>query len=94
MKKEAYKSIAASGWLLVDDTSEHTDAHYGVQVREDTVIATWTAVGGTLDLVARFGLGSKTLTTDDPAILIPDHFIKEGAQSITLTSGSINLLLT
>jgi len=92
MKREGFKGIAGSGWILVDDTSKHTDAHYGIQAREDTVIASWTAVDGTLDLLARFEIDT-TITTDDPAILIPDAYIKEGAQSITLTSGSINLLL-
>lgn len=92
--ENTHKLAAASGWVFVDDTSEHTDAHYGVQAREDTVIDTWTAVGGSLDLVDLFGISGKTLTTDDPALLIPDGYIKEGAQSITLASGSINLLRT
>jgi hypothetical protein len=93
MATDTFRLAASSGWKLVDDTSAHTDQHYGVQAREDTVIATWTAKGGTLDLVARFGLSGKTITTADPAILIPDTFVNQGTQSITLTSGSINLLL-
>ena len=91
-KREQARQIAASGWILVDDTAEHTDAHYGIQAREDTVIATWTAKDGDLDLLARYEIDT-TITTADPAILIPDAFIKQGDQSITLTSGSINLLL-
>ena len=90
MERNSYKSIAGGGWKLVDDTSAHTDGHYGIQAREDTVVSAWTSNG--VDLVEYFGLSGQTLTTDDPALLIPDAMTK-GAQSITLTSGSINLLL-
>jgi hypothetical protein len=87
------RAVAAAGWKLVDDTNAHTDAHYGFQVREDTVVSAWTARGGTLDLVTKYGLSGKTLTSADPALLIPEADVNLGAQSITLTSGSINLLL-
>ena len=91
--RENHKLLAGSGWKRVDDTSAHTNAHYGIQVREDTVIATWTAKGGTVNLLTKFNLATKTITTSDPAIIIPDAWVKGGAQTITLTSGSINLLL-
>jgi hypothetical protein len=91
MARDEFRLAASSGWKLVDDTSAHTDAHYGIQAREDTVITAWTAGGQ--DLVARFGLSTKTIGTDDPAILIPSALVNAGAQSITLASGSINLLL-
>jgi len=93
MSKEQHKAIAQNGWKLVNNTNAHTDAHYGICVREDTVISAWTAKDGTIDLVDHFNISGETLTDKDLALLIPDAWIKEGAQSITLSSGSINLLL-
>jgi len=90
--KHLHHLVGASGWYRVDDTNAHTVTHYGLTVREDTVISAWTAKGGAIDLVDWFNISGKTLTTADPALIIPDAWVNEGAQSITLTSGSVNLL--
>lgn len=90
--KHLHHLVGGSGWYRVDDTDAHTITHYGLTVREDTVISSWTCKGGSKDLVAYFNISGKTLTTDDPALIIPDAWVNQGAQSITLTSGSVNLL--
>ena len=85
-----HRLLGGSGWYRVDDTSEHTIRHYGVVVSEDTVISAWT-IGG-VDLVAYFNISGKTITTADPAMIVPEKWVNEGSYSITLTSGSVDLL--
>ena len=99
MKAESYKLLAGSGWYRVASTDAVTHAtcrHYGLVAREDTVIAAWTMVdaeGGTRDLVAHFGISGATVSTDDPAMIVPTAWTT-GNQSIQLTSGSVDLLRT
>ena len=82
--------LAVKGWELEDGTSENTTKHYGIFFREDTVVATWTANDrAETDLVAKYGLGAKTMKVTDAALLVGGD---ETSSSITLTSGSVGLL--
>jgi hypothetical protein len=93
--KYEHKTLAGSGWYRVDSTDTVSNIpHYGLMCREDTVIESWTATdaeGGTRDLVAYFGVSSKTVGTSDAAMIIPDAWTTN-TPSIKLTSGSVNLL--
>jgi len=82
------KLLAPEGWNLEDGTSTNTTPHYGIVAREDTVIATWTDEDST-DLVALFGIGTKTLKVTDPPLIIPKS---KKSINIKLTSGSVCLL--
>lgn len=77
--------LAANGWKLEDGTSANTTPCVGLAIVEDTVISAWTDSGG-VDLVAYFGIGSKTLTDKYPALIIPGG--KKSA-TFTLTSGAV-----
>ena len=81
--------LAANGWKYEDGTGANTTACVGIMPTEDTVVATWTDSGG-VDLVAYFGIGSKTITKDFPALIIPGG--KKSA-TITLTSGAVVLIM-
>jgi len=85
---------ASNGWYYTASTSEITVRHNGLVVVGDSVITTWTAKKAsgdeTMDLVAYFNIGSLTLTTDFPPLIIPDGFYSE---SITIgTNGGVCLL--
>ena len=88
------KLLASKGWLLVDGTGSVTEKHYGISIREDTVIATWTSKsveGAAIDLKTQFGITGSTLTDKDPALIIPPAWINS-PMVLQLTSGSVNLL--
>ena len=88
------KLLAAKGWLLVDGTGSVTVKHYGVSIRENTVVSIWTAStvdGTTIDLKKHFGITGRSLIDKDPALLIPDEWINN-PMVIKLDSGSVNVL--
>lgn len=95
-KSQNDELLARAGWHRVDGTGAVTDIpHYGLQVREDTVISVWKVYGSDdteYDLVSRFGLSGKTITTDDPALIVPLECRGSNKHTLTLTSGSVNLL--
>ena len=90
MTTENFNSLmlADHGALIIADANEHFDAHRAILIREDSVVEEWLAEDGT-DLVAFYGIGTKTLFVTDPALLIPTGSI--GAK-FELTSGSAWLI--
>jgi len=90
MTTEDFNSLmlADHGAKIIDDGDEHFDSHRAILVRENTVVEEWLAEDGT-DLVAFYGIASKTLFVTDPALLIPSG--SNGAK-LELTSGSIWLI--
>jgi len=90
MTTEEFNSLmlADHGGKLIDDADEHTDSHRAILIREDSVVEEWLAEDGT-DLVAYYGIASKTLLVTDPALLIPSGSM--GAK-FELTSGSAWLI--
>ena len=82
------KLLSPNGLILEAGTGANTTKHYGIVIREDTVIAAWEDEDG-VDLVAEFEIGSVTVKVTDPPIMIPRN--KKGV-TITLTSGSIWLM--
>ena len=82
------KQISPEGLVLEDGTSANTTKHYGILIRENTVISAWADEDGN-DLVAKYGISGKGLLVTDPIMLVPGD--KIGA-TITLTSGSIWIL--
>ncbi len=94
MKNLDDKLTVANGWYRVDDTDPYAIRHYGLVPVTITVIDTWTTStkdGTVIDLVAYFHIDTKTITTNDPALLIPDEWLY-GPQSLILTSGAVDLL--
>ena len=88
------KLLASKGWLLVDHTGSVSVKHYGVSIREATVISVWTSksVGGaTIDLKEYFGITGASLTDKDPKMIIPDQWVNQD-MTFQLASGSVNLL--
>ena len=81
--------VAPNGMVLEATTGANTTGGFGIKAREDTVVAAWTDEDG-VNLVARFGLASKTIKVTDPALMVPGG---RRSGSITLTSGSIWILL-
>ena len=88
--------LARRGHYLVDGTGAVTNVpHYGFQPNEDTVIAAWTTYdsqGNSYDMVDRFGISGKTITTADVAYVIPPEMRTANRHSFQLTSGAGNLL--
>jgi len=89
MKGYLAKLLAPRGYLLETGTSANTTAGYGIVFREDTVVAAWTDEDSK-DLLAHYGMATKTYKSTDPALLVPGG---KKSGSITLTSGSICILL-
>lgn len=90
------KLLASKGWLLVDGTGSVSVKHYGLSIRESTVIKTWTAStvqGAVIDLKTYFGITGSNLTDKDPALLVPDNWVNS-PMVLKLDSGSVNLLRT
>ena len=88
------KLLASKGWLLVDHTGSVSAKHYGLTVREPTVVAVWTSsnvTGAVIDLKKHFGISGASLIDKDPALLIPDE-MAYAPMELQLTSGSVNLL--
>ena len=88
------KLLASKGWLLVDHTGAVSAKHYGISIREATVVAVWTSStvqGTSIDLIKHFGITGASLTDKDPALLIPDE-MAYAPMELQLTSGSVNLL--
>jgi hypothetical protein len=85
------KILASGGKKFVDDSNEHLDRHYGIQILEDdTTIASWTTDKG-IDLLKRYNLTSKNLPASLKDIVIP---LEDGdGVSIQLTDGKVALLL-
>lgn len=80
--------IAGNGMLLEDGTSVNTNKHYGIVVRQSTVVASWTDSEGN-NLLTKFGIAGKTLLVTDPALIIPGNL---SSSSVQLASGSVWLL--
>ena len=95
MKSFEDKLLGAHGWIRIDDTGTHTGpSHYGLVPALNTVIATWTSNdvnGDTHDLLDWFKIKTKTITVNDPALIIPEAWTY-APQVVKLTSGSVNLL--
>ena len=80
--------LANDGMVLEAGTTANTTAFYGIVIREDTVISAWTDEDD-VNLVTKFNLGTETLLSTDPALIIPGG---KHNGSLTLTSGSVWLL--
>jgi len=97
MKAQSSRLLAEAGWKLLTGTAANTTTkHYGFVPTEDTVIAAWSVTGsdgGVFDVVAHFGIGSATITTDFPALIIPVAYRNSNTHSIQLTSGAGVLLI-
>ena len=90
MSKFEYKMIAPNGAVLIDDAIAHANIRgYGIVIREDTVIAAWVDSSGN-NLITLFDIAAATLHVTDIALMIPNDRL---SQTITLTSGSIWMLL-
>jgi len=88
------KLLAPKGWFLVDGTGAVTLKHYGVCIREATVISVWTSKtvdGADIDLKKHFGISGSSLTDKDPKLIVPDQWIYS-PMVIQLGTGSVNLL--
>lgn len=90
MTDTEFKSIMLSdhGAKLIDDGAEYTDSHRAIVIREDSVVEEWEDEDG-FDLVAFYGIGTKTLLVSDPVLLVPGGKI---GGKFELTSGSAWLI--
>lgn len=84
--------LGSNGAYLEAGTDANTTPHYGISVRADTVIATWTAKTGNnegVNMLTYFNIAGATLTADDIALILPEGY---ESVTITLTSGQVWLL--
>lgn len=94
MKSPAHKLLAGSGWYRATTGTVSTIRHNGIVIVGNTTIAAWTIVDSnsvTHDLAAYFNVKSVQITTDYPALIIPEAWLNGAIGSITFT-GTIVLL--
>ena len=92
MKAANHRLLGGSGWYYVAASSDAvtTIPHYGFAPTEDSVISAWSmtdADGYARDLVAYFNISGITITTDFPALVVPEKFRGSATYSFTLLSG-------